>query len=344
MALRFIDSFDHYLSGSLLRKWDATRNTSPSAFITGRFGSGWNAQERWTRKDFADSQATWIMGGAWQFGNGNGFDPTLNEAFMGVLDSGTLQCDLRYNAAAKQLYVTRGGTQLGSAFSFSPTHLQWYFIEFKTTIDNTAGIAVVRIDGTTVINLSGQDTQVTTNATGNMIRIGSHQENGTNRTLDDFYICDGTGSAPTNDFLGDIRIQARLPNGNGTTNNMVGSDGNSTDNYLLVDDPQASVDDDTTYTESSTVGDKDLYTYEDLTPASGTVYGVQILPLARKTDAGTRSIVSVARLSATETDGSVQTLGTTYQYFHDIRETKPGGGAWAISDVNSAEFGWKVNA
>jgi hypothetical protein len=74
------------------------------------------------------------------------------------------------------------------------------------------------------------------------------------------------------------------------------------------------------------------------------VFGVQILPYAKKTDAGTRSIKTIARLSATEVDGPEQFLASAYGYLSDIREAKPGGGAWTISDVNSAEFGVKVFA
>jgi len=102
--------------------------------------------------------------------------------------------------------------------------------------------------------------------------------------------------------------------------------------------------DDTDYVESGTAGDKDTYTYTNLTPTAGTVYGVQILPYVRKTDAGARSIKSIARHSGTEVDGPEQVLGTSFVYARDIREAKPGGGAWSISDVNGAEFGVKVFA
>jgi hypothetical protein len=158
----------------------------------------------------------------------------------------------------------------------------------------------------------------------------------------DTYIADIAGSAPTNDFLGDSRTDAILPNANGTTSQLVGQDTNSTDNYLNVDDDPP--DDDTTFNESSTVGQKDTYNYPSITPTAGTVYAVQISPLVRKTDAGVRSIATVARLSSTEVDGPNQALSTTYLNLADIRETKPGGGVWTIADVNSAEFGVKVTA
>jgi hypothetical protein len=159
--------------------------------------------------------------------------------------------------------------------------------------------------------------------------------------FDDLYVCDGTGSAPANDFLGDCRVEAIFPSGNGNSSVLVGSDGNSTDNYLLVDEAAPNTTD---YVESSTVTDKDTYAYGNLAATTGTVFGVQPVPFAAKTDAGTRSIVSVARVSATEVDSAAKTLSTTYTYYPDVREAKPGGGAWAIGDVNGAEFGVKINA
>jgi hypothetical protein len=144
------------------------------------------------------------------------------------------------------------------------------------------------------------------------------------------------------DFLGDVRVQALLPTGNGNSSQLVGSDGNSTDNYLLVD--EVPPNEDTDYVESATVNDKDTYVFGNLTPTTGTVFGVQIVAEARKTDAGVRSFKSVARLSATEADGPDTTLSTTYAFYMDKRDTKPGGGSWTITNVNDAEFGVKVTA
>jgi hypothetical protein len=154
---------------------------------------------------------------------------------------------------------------------------------------------------------------------------------------------DGTGSSPKNGYFGDIKVPALVPNGNGNASQLLGSDGNSTDNYLHVD--ELSPDSDTTYVESSTVTNKDTYTYQDLTSASGTIYAVNVLPYARKTDAGARSIRTLARLSGTEVDnGTDLVLGSSYVYHDTMYEEKPGGGDWTVSDLNSTEFGVQVVA
>jgi hypothetical protein len=215
----------------------------------------------------------------------------------------------------------------------------FYFIELKATIADAGDTAVVRINGVEDINFTG-DTKATANATANQIQLWN--EGFVGQYYDDLYVCDGTGGAPTDTFLGDVRVQAIFPSGNGNSSQLVGQDADSTDNYLNVD--ETAQDGDTTYVESSTVGNKDTYAFGNLTPTTGTVYGVQVLPFAKKTDAGTRSIVSVARLSATEVDSAAKALSTDYAYLPDIREAKPGGGTWSITNVNDAEFGIKINA
>ena len=121
----------------------------------------------------------------------------------------------------------------------------------------------------------------------------------------------------------------------------MGSDSDSTDNYLLVDD--TTPDDDTTYVGSNTVGDKDLYDYGSISATSGTIYAVKPMLYARKDDSGSRSICSVVKESGgTEEDGPDQSIGQTYQYWNDIRTQTPSGGDWGVSDVNGMTAGVKV--
>lgn len=338
--LRFCDSFDHYTT--VLEKW-TTQGESTISAGNGRFGAAL-AWDEWGG-DFVtktlDAQATWIIGMAIKFSvlPSAGQDAQV----FRLLDGGTLQTDVRLRSTGK-LYITRNGTQLGSDGATTLLVNTFYYLEFKCTINDTTGVAVLKVNGVTELNLSSQDTKNTANATADAIALGGSIGSSNFGTIyiDDVYVCDATGSAPTNDFLGDVRIETILPSGNGNSSQMDGSDGNSIDNYLLVD--EAAPNSDTDYVESDVVGDKDTYVYGNVTPASGTVYGVQILPFAKKSDAGTRTFKSVARLSGTEADGPDTALTTSYQYHSDIRETKPGGGAWSISDVNSAEFGEKVQS
>ena len=343
MALLFMDSFEHSTACGQ-GKWTTQRGGVPAGIssTTGRFGNGWSqAGGRYIIRALGANYATLICGFAF---NPAGIGGNTIVALLDGISRTDGQVELTYNTGTQTWTVTRRGTSIHSFF-YPIAFGAFSYVEFKATINNTTGIVVVRVNGVEIINITGQDTQFTANAFANNLLLGSTADTAEDYRYDDVYLLDTSGSAPTNDFLGDCRCESVLPSGNGNTSNLVGSDANSTDNYLLVDETTSTLGDgDTTYVESSTPGDKDTYAYGDLASTSGTVYGVQIIPVVKKTDAGARSIKTIARLSGTEVDGPERSLASGYTYLQDIRETKPGGGAWSIADVNNAEFGLKVFA
>lgn len=356
--LRFCEGFDHHTDVSA--KWDGTFNGYwgvSQSIPAGRFGTvgghavnlglGTLDSNRGAFKNFAGStETTWIVGAAVRFygySNGNpvmllGFYEVGNGFHVGVWIDST-----------GHLLVRRGTTTLDTSTYIPPTS-DFVYVEFKATVHDSTGAYELRIDGTDILSDTGVDTR--NGGTGIVDRInfsgGVNSGDGAvfAYAIDDIYMCDsvdsGIGGIPNDDFLGDVRVESRLPSGNGATSNLLGSDGNSTDNYQLVDEVPPNGD--TDYVESGTVGEKDTYAYGDLSASTGTVFGIQLLPYARRTDAGARSICTIARLSATEVDGPNQPLGSAYTYrdLWDVREAKPGGGAWTITDVNAAEFGVKV--
>jgi hypothetical protein len=332
VALRFIDSFDHYVNTDILLKWTSINNTAslhagrtgPQSFHTGR-----------NLSKTIDAQTEWILGFAVKPLTGS------NSGSLVQLKNGasTIQDDIYWDNGTQCLSVRRAGTTTLGTGSRLLAPETWHYVELRIVVSNTVGVVQLHVDGANDINLSSQDT-LNSGTTIDRFTFGDAGASNISCDIDDVYICDASGSAPSNTFLGDVRIECTHPNGNGNSSQLVGSDGNSTDNYLLVDETTS--DGDTTYVQSSVVNDKDTYAYGNLSSVSGSVYGVQPIAHARKTDASSRSMKTIARLSGTEVDGPDQTLATSYAMYYDIRETKPGGGAWTISDVNSAEFGVKV--
>ena len=337
MALLWIDSFDHYDDAQIADKYEQIGGT-PNIDAVGRFGSGLvcvdGSTQEFVEKTFTAASSI-IVGFAVQIVTLSAADKPLCE----IVTGSTVHVTLNYQTSTGRLYLIGPGGTLGTSTPGLSADV-WYYVEVKVTIGNSAAFEV-RVNELSVISGTG-DTQngATTTADRVRLRAGSGSGTSTTRRFDDFYIADTSGGAPTNDYLGDIRVEAIFPNGNGNTSNLTGSDGNSTDNYLLVDETLTINDAD--YVESNTVGNKDTYAYTNVTPTTGTVYGLQPVLRAAKTDAGARSVASVARHSGSETDGTNQALSTTTRYYADVRETKPGGGAWSISDVNGAEFGVKV--
>lgn len=345
---RFAESFDPFNSNAVMyTKWTGAGRFNPGITGPGRFGVGQClvcSDSRQGAYVTLDSQDTWIVGAALQINEGaEGSAPPIFTWYD--FSSGTTQGDMRINSARK-LVITRNGTVLATGTTVLPLNT-WFYVQFYYKIHDTAGVAKINLEGNTELSLTSQDTRNGTPTTADTFFIcGFDISNVINQVLvDDLVIMDGqtgAGSNPCNDFIGDVRVECKMPNGNGATSNLVGSDGNSTNNYQLVDEKPPN--DDTDYVESSTVGDKDTYTYEDSSVTSGTVFAVQTTPYARKTDAGVRKIKPIARLSTTEVLGAEATLASTYRYSRSIYETKPGGGDWTISDFNNAEFGVQVTA
>jgi hypothetical protein len=348
MSLIFVDSFDHYATADFTKKWSATGGSPTLNASGGRRGGGalqaGSSSGHYLQKALTPG-ASWVVGFSLKF-------TTLPVAITGIValfDVTTLQCDLRVNTDGT-LSVTRNGTALTngtSTYVLSPN--TEYFIEWKVTIANSigAGTCVVRVNGAVVITVAtSQDTQNTANASASMLRFGyaSNSTWGSGTTnWDDFYLCDQSGSAPTNDFLGDCRVDAIFPNGNGNYSQFAGSDGNSVDNYLLVDETTPNTTD---YNDGDTVGDRDSYAFGNLAAlTSQTVYAVQVNAAIVKDDAGAKSASTFARSGSTNTDGASAVLGTSQVYISQIYEADPnGGGAWTETSVNAAEFGVRVTA
>jgi hypothetical protein len=336
MALRFMDGFDYTnASGVHQDKWDSDSDQSwtPRA---GRFGG--NAISRNGNAPLnktLDAQSTWIVGQAVR--------PPIGSSSGQLLefdDAGTVQVRIYIsNSTDIEVYRGAGTTLLGSASNVL-ANLEWRHLEVKVVINNTTGSVEIRVDGTTVINLTNQDTQVTGNATANKIIFNF---GASNLYHDDFYILDGTGTT-NNNFLGDVRVETLLPSGNGNSSQFTGSDGNSTDNYLLVDDSPAP-DDDTTYVESATLNDIDLYAIADLGNSPDTIYGVAQNSYSRKTDVGSRGLINVVRSGGTNYDGTNELdLLAEYKQVQEILETDPDTAvAWVTSGVNNMESGFKVS-
>lgn len=341
MALRFLDSFDHYATADLLQKWSSLGGSSQTIqAASGRRGGGCLRLTGAISSSVAktlDNQATWVVG----FALNVSALPSVGTGrqLVTLIDNATTHVVLRLNNDGT-LSVLRSTTVLATSVAVLAAG-GFSYIELKATIDDTVGAYEVRLNGATILAASGVDTRNGGNASANRVELGGNTTPGGNYDYDDLYICDTTsaGSPSVNaDFLGDVRVDASFPNGNGNSSQFVGSDGNSTDNYLLVD--EASQDGDTTYVQSSTVTEKDTYAFGDISHTPVSIFGVQINMIAKKDDAGARSIASVTRSGGADTNGATQALSTSYVDYLQIVEQDPNtAAAWTKTALNAAEFG-----
>jgi hypothetical protein len=359
MALLFMDSFDHYVTADLLEKWSTSAVTgAASAISIGAVGRRSTSGLRWATgtvasnsgnctKVLAPGDATCVIGFALNVASGT--VGTAGLTIAALRDGSTTQVALRLNQDLS-LSVLRGPNASGPSIlgtTSSPiTAGSFVYIEWKTTIHNTAGTTEVRLNGAPVLSLGTLDTQNTGTTQYTAVMIGNVEtianQVASSKTVDwdDLYVCDGTGSAPLNTFLGDVRVDVRSPTAAGATTGWTPSAGA---NYQTVDD--AAPDDDTTYTTATTVGLTDTFVYQDAPVAGATIFGLQHVLSAKKMDAGTCSLAPVTRIGTTDYPLAAQNPSTTYAYYLAIQSTNPATSAtWVDTEFNAAEFGYKKTA
>ena len=281
---------------------------------------------------------------------------TTDQTFFGIYNgAGTIGAKWNFVLARtgsgnlKAGFVTVSSTVITGANTYGPgatvlANGVWYYIEVDFQPHDTTGLFIVRINGVveSALNKSNIDTLNNNNSYVGIV-LGGSRCDAVDVTLnyDDFYLLDTAGSI-NNDLLGDRAVQTIIPNGNGNSSQMVGSDADSVDNYLHVDEGTAGPDDDTSYVQSATSGNKDTYAYSNLSGAAS-VNGVVIKTVGKKVDAGAADGKAVARSSTTEADSAALGFSTNYTIKNFVRETDPNtSAAWAPSAVDAAEFGVKV--
>lgn len=281
---------------------------------------------------------TWIVGYRCRINHTN----TVETEFMHFRDSASAsQITIKFQNGT--FHARQGNIDAavyGMADVSLPT-LVHFFFEIKIVFHATTGSITIRVNEQQVMNLTGLDTINTGSGDAFPSEVWFGGSNSSMRhEIDDLYIADGAGSL-NNDFLGDVANRRLLPTGNGATNDFLGSDGNSTDNYLLVDEDNP--DSDTTYTGSATVGEKDLYAYQNLASSPASIAAISVVTFGKKTDAGAKTFVHVVRSNVTEEDSAALTPAETYGHQYSIFETDPNtSAAWTEAGVNAAQAGVKV--
>ena len=221
-------------------------------------------------------------------------------------------------------------------FAFASPTSEFAHFGLDVKLDASAGWAVAYINGVEVMRFEGN-----TGATPAInVRYGDTTNSLAITYYDDLFIDDTSGEAAAAP-VADRRFYAITPNGNGTYSEGVGSDGNSTDNYLLVDDrPHNS---DTDYIILDAVDEKETYAMTTVTPPSGFTFAALIpFVYAKKTDAEVATkLAPLLRLSGTDLEGAAVDMPTSYGWLWKRFTTKPGGGAWTQADIDAVEVGYQ---
>lgn len=254
-------------------------------------------------------------------------------------DSGATQ-HLTFVVNANVVKVYRG-TSSGTLLATGATTITaaWHVFEFRATISDSTGVVQVWLEGgsSTEINLSSTDTKNGgTNSSIDKVRI---VEAGSNWDFSDFILSDASGSY-NNSRMGEVTVRTLTPNGDGNSSQLLGSDGNSTNNYLLVDEVPFG---DSDYVGSPTSGQGDTYTMTDLT-GTPTVRAVQVTARMGKSDAGVVQGKNRIRSGGTNYASAAKTpVGTGFGAVTELYETDPATSSpWTYTNVNALEVGAEV--
>jgi len=259
--------------------------------------------------------------------------PASDTVLARFRESTTVHVDIRVTALG-EIRATRNGTSLGLTSAVIAINT-WYWIALRAVINDTTGAVDVRVNNTSVLALTSQDTR--NGGTGIIDNLQLLSVSASNTDWDNAVILDTTGSAPLNAIpTEEWRIDQRTATGAGNSTQFTPSTGS---NWQNVDD--ATQDGDSTYNSSSTAGHVDLFAIQDFDP--GAVRAVQVCMVARRDDAGPREIREKCRSASADYNGTTQTVTSAYVVYRQIRETDPAtAAAWTASNLNAAEFGYEL--
>lgn len=344
MALLFIDSFDHYNSSQMNRKW----TIGGSAIVPGRTGNGANVgtfeNPSKTLQVGANPMAVGLAYNTPGFANNIIFMqnqlPTPFSTTLGHVGDGRVVVS-----------AAGGGGGASSGPSVWVMHVNtWYYLELQATISVVADpvhnqsdwtcVYVVRVNGNQI--MSGTLTWITSGqltATLQYITVGpGGPGTGLEAIIDDFYVTDG-------ELLGDIAIYPLFPRLDGTRVQWIP---NPTGSHFSDVNEHAPDDFTTTVScPSSATGSIDEY-YMDLIPSfSGTIKGAQSNWCVIKSDVGDAAIRGVYdsgslvfTVDPATSDGFFHPSDVSWEYYSDAQRFSVfTSGNWTVSEINGMQVG-----
>lgn len=330
MALLFIDGFDHYDDAEITDKWAFRTNTYINS--GGRFGSSYMKHlSTHSSYDYFTLPARneVILGVAVKVEALN-YTYLAGSPFIALRDpAGVDHIKLHLNSDSK-IYVLRGDdTVLGSPDSpIMPD--QWYYLEVRVKVDDSAGELELRVNEQVLLNLSGIDTR-----NGGEPSIGHFRFRGiyynTSAYYDDLYVDDAQ-------FHGNVQVKTFMPDSDGTYSDWTRSAG--ANDYECID--EVPTNNDTDYIKSSTKGHKSSFGIT--TGALETVKGIQLNHHVRAAAAGIRRIKPFIRSGGADYNAPVSgVLGAEFNYILNIFQTDPQDGQpWNQTKLEAAEFGLRL--
>lgn len=338
MALKGYDGFDHYSAAADFFAKDGfiqyslpAVSANPTFVSPGRTGDG----------KYANLSGLVVTFGQRVASAGVGFG-TIGGTTWSFVDSiaAQTQVSVQFNSSNYTIVVKRGdGTQL----YLSPNNVWgadvWNFIEIWLVVDSSAGSVRVDVNGQTLVNLTGINTQHSSNAWWDQLSVPGLP---VNLPFDDLYYCDstsGAGTYPCNAPLGDMHVFTKFAVGNSSVQWTPLANAN------WQEVSEVAMDSDTSYNSTTTAGNEDLLNFGALEATISKIIAVQVTGAYRKDDAGSRVIKQALKSGTTEVYGVDFSLPTNqYAYWTDAPwVVDPNTSvSWTLSGVNAVSAGYNL--
>lgn len=211
----------------------------------------------------------------------------------------------------------------------------WYYLEMKVYCHNTNGTVEVKLDGNTIITYSG-DTRYADFWDHNSIIGFRGGTTAMNMRIDDWYICDGSGTT-CNDFLGDCRVYTLFPDGD-ASGNMTANSGS--DEYAMVSGNTVNLN---KYIKDTTTNNEAVFTYGGLPDTPNTVYGVMVTTEAKMSANLYKGMKTLSQNgSGTINAHTAYPVQEVMSVMTEVFAVNADGSAWTPTLVNDARFGVRV--
>jgi hypothetical protein len=310
--------------------------TAGGKFVLRKFGGGTGGD---TRKVLTSAQTTvGIAARYWlsQLPNDSSQQPGL-AVFKDILNKEHLRLLCNPTGYLEVWRLDNGGSvMIGQTSGPVMITNAWRHIEIKVVFDAAAGSFEVRLEGVTVLNVSGVRT--TSNVSGatatcSQVAFASPPTFQVQTYIKDFIVWDGTGGS-NNSFFGSCQVYKIIPDGD-VSLNWTPSTG--TTGYNLIN--ETTPDDDSGYISAPVpLPSPAQFSLSDLPANVTTVRGVMTVHRSRKTDGGDGNIQTSVISGANTGNGTDRTITTAYTYWTDMFDLDPGGGAWTKALVNALKL------
>lgn len=211
---------------------------------------------------------------------------------------------------------------------------EWFHMAIHWRPNNTTGVFTLRINGADVgLDVASGDTY---NSGDDGTTVRFLRWRGIGVKCHSLYFADVDGAAPYNDILtGTPYVDSQTVTGSGTSD-WTGSDADSIDNHLLVDEAPTAAANTTDYIESSTVGHRQLFD-----PAAvgitGDVHAVKVTGWGRDTEAGGQQVDIGVLSNATESTTPKSLPSSDGEISNFFAQDPDGPAAWDTAARNALD-------